>query len=104
MSLGCINLAPVALLCGYSMERAVIVSAAVTGLAGMNWPCAALAGGMVFVLIELTTRDEAVMERLSGWQVGPWRSVAVAAFIGAGQCCLGWSLGAGLRLLLVSQP
>jgi hypothetical protein len=82
------------------MEGAVIASAAIAGLAGVDWLVAALAGAMVFVLIELASRDAPAPKALSNWQIGPWPSVAGAAFIGAGECCLGWSLGAGLRLIV----
>jgi uncharacterized membrane protein YkgB len=81
------------------MEGIVIATAGISGLAGLNWPSAALAGALVFVLIELSTRDSPP-ERLANWQIGPWRSLAGASFIGAGECCLGWTIGASLRLLL----
>jgi hypothetical protein len=38
---------------GVNMERAVIASACVAGLADLSWSIAALAGAIVFLVIEL---------------------------------------------------
>jgi hypothetical protein len=81
------------------MENVVIGCAGLAGLAGLAWPSAALAGGIVFVLTELAARDGPAARGRSSWHDGAWRSLVGAAFIGAGQCCLGWSVGASLRLL-----
>jgi hypothetical protein len=82
------------------MELAIIASAGIAGWAGIGWPAAALAGATVFVLIELASRSSPDAEPLSQWQIGLWRSIAGANFIGAGECCLGRSIGTGLRLLV----
>jgi len=85
---------------GCPIKGVVIASAGIAGLAGLNWPTAALAGALVFVLIELSTRG-APPERLANWQIGPWRPLAGASLIApanavldgvlerASDCCLG---------------
>lgn len=39
------------------MEHVVIECASIAGLVGLGWPIATLAGGIVFVLTELTARS-----------------------------------------------
>jgi hypothetical protein len=81
------------------METIVILAAGFTGLSGLFWMIAALAGAAVFILRELDSRERLRLSR-SRWQIGPCRSAAGAAFIRAGQRCLGWSVGVATRLLV----
>jgi len=81
------------------LERLAIVGAGAAGFSGLPWPAAALAGAAVYLLTELSTRDAPALHRLSDWQIGAWRTIAGAAFIGAGHCCLGWAVGMGARIL-----
>ena len=81
-------------------EYAILACSVVAGLGGLHWMSAALAGAAVYVLLELATRSASPRPQpLADWQVGPWRSLAGSAFLGAGHCCLSWSVGAGVRLL-----
>jgi hypothetical protein len=53
------------------MEHVVVGCVDIVGLAGLDWPIAALAGGIIFVLTELTARDQTAARRLSSWHIGP---------------------------------
>jgi len=54
------------------MEHVVVGCADIAGLAGLGWPIAALAGGIIRpYLTELTVRDQTAARRLSSWQIGP---------------------------------
>jgi hypothetical protein len=81
------------------IEQLAIVCAGAAGFAGLPWALAALAGAAVYLLSELNARDAPPLHRLAGWQMGPWRTIAGSAFIGAGHCCLGWGVGMGARML-----
>ena len=81
------------------VESLVIAVSGMAGLAGLPWPVAGLAGAAVFLLTEAASRD-APATRLSSWQIGPWKSALGGAFIGAGECCLGWAVGAALSLFV----
>ena len=81
------------------IEYVVIAASGLAGLAGVPWPVAALTGAAVFLLTEAASLD-APATRLSNWQIGPWKSALGGAFIGAGECCLGWTVGAALSLLV----
>jgi hypothetical protein len=84
-----------------SLEHlAIVLCAGTAGLARLPWLAVALAGGAVYLLVELAARDELTRQRLSNWQIGPWHTIVGAAFIGAGQCCLAWAVGMALRIAL----
>jgi hypothetical protein len=82
------------------VEHLAILCAGAAGLAGLPCPFAALTGGAVYLLIELAARDAATLQRLSKWQIGPWRTIVGAALVGAGHCSLGWGVGMGMRVVL----
>ena len=63
-------------------------------------PSPPLTGGAVYLLIELAARDAPTLQRLSKWQIGPWRTIVGNAFVGAGHCCLGWGVGMCMRIVL----
>ena len=77
----------------------VIACSGVAGLAALPWEFPALAGAVVFALGIMSTLDSSALARLRTWHIDPWRSVAGTALIGAGQCCLGWAVGTGIRVL-----
>ena len=61
---------------------------------------AAMTGSAVYLLIALAAVDASTFRRLWMCQIGPWRTIVGAAFIGAGHCCLGWGVGMGMRIAL----
>ena len=72
----------------------VLFAAAVAGAAALPWIVAASGGGATFLLEDLGSSEArsgraAQLSRLAG-----------TALIGAGQCCLCWSAGYGLSLLV----
>jgi hypothetical protein len=65
------------------LEHIAILSAGAAGLAGLPLLAAAVMGSAVYLLIALAAVDAPTVRRLSMWQIGPWRTIVGAAFVGA---------------------
>src|SRR5215475_6876450 len=85
-----------------AVEHLAIVCAGMAGLAGVSWPAAAITGAIVYLLIELSMRNAPALQHLSHSQIASWRKIAGTAFVGAGHCCLGWSIGLGIRAFFLA--